>query len=425
MNTNILKKNLLIFAHYYVPDVASTGQLLKDLAEGMLDQFEVTVVCVVPSYDGTIESKYKVKKYYFEELNGVKIIRVRVPEFYKNSRISRIKNVISYFGGALGACKKSGQQDYVVTISQPPILGGILGVLGKILKKAKLIYCIQDFNPEQIIAVNYIQNKWIIHLLMKMDIFSCRCSDLIITVGCDLVDTLRNRFSNKDIPRCVMINNWIDEKNTYPLPYTNECVSVFKEEYGLEDKFVIMYSGNLGLYYDLENLIKVIGRIEPGTKSKDGREVVFAFVGNGSVLEKIIQYVQKHKMSNVIFIPYQDKERLVYSLNSADVHWCINAKGIKGVSCPSKFYGIIAVGKPVLGVLETGTEIRNLIEKTGCGLACDPGDYEQIEKNIRWFIEKAESIELERMGQNGYNYSVKYLGKDVSIEKYKKAILGV
>ena len=66
------KKRILIFAHYYTPDIASTGQILKDQAEGMLDEFEVTVICVVPSYDGVIEEKYKTQKYYFEELNGVK-----------------------------------------------------------------------------------------------------------------------------------------------------------------------------------------------------------------------------------------------------------------------------------------------------------------------------------------------------------------
>lgn len=88
------KKKLLIFAHYYAPDKASTGQILKDQAEGMLVEFDVTVICVVPSYSGTIEEKYKIHKYYFEELNGVRIIRIRVPEFSKTNKISRIRNIL-------------------------------------------------------------------------------------------------------------------------------------------------------------------------------------------------------------------------------------------------------------------------------------------------------------------------------------------
>ena len=86
-----MKKRLLIFAHYYAPDVASTGQIVQDIAEGIVDEFEVTVVCVVPSYTGLIEEEYKKQPYYFEEMNGVKIIRVRVPEFSKNNKVSRVR----------------------------------------------------------------------------------------------------------------------------------------------------------------------------------------------------------------------------------------------------------------------------------------------------------------------------------------------
>ena len=88
------------------------------------------------------------------------------------------------------------------------------------------------------------------------------------------------------------------------------------------------------------------GRIEDGPLTVDGREVVFAFVGAGSVKRKLEKYKEKHHIDNVIFIPYQKKEDLVYSLNAADVHWCVSAKGIKGVSVPSKLYGCLAVQKP-------------------------------------------------------------------------------
>ena len=426
------KKKLLIFAHYYAPDTASTGQILKDQAEGMLDEFDVTVICVVPSYGGTIEDKYKTQKYYFEELNGVKIIRVRVPEFTKANKVSRVKNIISYFFGALGAAMKAGKQDYVFTISQPPILGGLLGVLGKWMKHAKMIYCIQDFNPEQVMAVNYSSNKLILNAMMFADKFSCRHSDLVITVCSDLVDTLKNRFKGYKIPKYAMINNWIDEKEVYPLPQNHERVVAFKKQYDLDDKFVIMYSGNIGLYYDLEKLMKVMkqfrkgytlkGVYEPGPVTADGREVVFAFVGAGSVLDKLVLYTKEHHFENVIFIPYQDKEDLIYSLNAGDVHWCVNAKGIKGVSCPSKAYGIMSVAKPIIGVLEEGTEIRGLIEECNCGKCCEPGDYVEVADIIRWYIENAGTGEVEEMGRNGRKYLEKNLAKDVSIKKYIDAI---
>lgn len=427
------KKKILIFAHYYAPDTASTGQILKDQAEGMLDEFDVTVICVVPSYGGKIENRYRTQKYYYEELNGVKIIRVRVPEFTKSNKMSRIKNIIAYFFGALGASRKAGKQDYVFTISQPPILGGLLGVLGKWQKHAKMIYCIQDFNPEQVIAVGYSKNKFILKLMMILDKFSCRRSDLVITVGRDLVETLKKRFNNKNVPKYAMINNWIDEKEVYPLPADNERVQEFKRRYGLENKFVIMYSGNIGLYYDLEELVKVLrqfrkgytlkGVYEAGPKTSDGREVVFVFVGAGSVLDKLVLYTRKHHFENVVFIPYQDKADLIYSLNAGDVHWCVNAKGIKGVSCPSKAYGIMGVGKPIIGVLEKGSEVRRLIDEIGCGKCCEPGDYVEVADIIRWYIENAENDEVKQMGMNGRKYLEEKLAKDVSVQRYAEEIL--
>lgn len=417
------KKKMLIFAHYYVPDAASTGQILKDLAEGMLDEFDVTVICVVPSYNGTIDDKYITKKYYFEELNYVKLIRVRVPEFTKTNKFSRVKNILAYFFGALGASLKAGKQDFVFTISQPPILGGVLGVLGKWQKHAKMIYCIQDFNPEQIMAVGYYNNKFLLSIAMTADKFSCRMSNLIVTVGQDLAETLRNRFKSKNVPHYIVINNWIDEKKIYPLENNDENVAAFKRKYGLVDAFVIMYSGNIGLYYDLENIIKVIGQFR-NARTRTGKKVVFAFVGDGSMRNKLIEYVEKHDLENVIFIPYQNREKLIYSLNAGDVHWCVNSKGIKGVSCPSKVYGIMAAGKPILGVLEKGTEARILIEKCDCGRCCEPSQYEEIGKLIKWNIDNDSDVDnkLSDMGIRGRKYLEENLTKNAAIKRYVMAI---
>lgn len=342
------KKNLLIYAHYYIPDTASTGQILRELAEGMPDKFNITIICVVPSYLGVIDDKYKTKKYYKEKINGVNVLRTRVPEFTKINKKSRVKNILSYFFDAMGATFKVGKMDYVLSISQPPILGGLLGVWDKWMKHAKYIYNIQDFNPEQVLAVGYTKSRLVTDAMMWFDKFSYKRSNLVITVGRDLMETVRKRFKGKRVPKTVMINNWTDETEIYPLPQDHQRVMQFKKKYGLDGKFVIMYSGNIGLYYDLEKLIKVLkqfrkgytltGVREDGLRTKDGREVVFAIIGAGSVLQKLVQYSNRHHFENIVFIPYQDKADLVYSLNAGDVHWCVNAKGIKGVSCPSNVY---------------------------------------------------------------------------------------
>lgn len=444
MDQNNKRPHLIIYAHYYYPDVASTGQILMDLAEGFLDTFKVTVICVVPSYDGVVSSGYKVSRFFEEEINGVQIVRIRVPEFTKSNKVSRVRNILGYFFGAMAATFRIKEADYIFSISQPPILGGLLGVWGKWRQKgkdgrhARFIYNIQDFNPEQIMATNYSRSRILIKVMMELDIFSCSQADLIVTVGCDLVTTLKCRFRNHNIPKHAMINNWMNESEIFPLPCGDEGVNAFRKKYGLIDeagqyKFVIMYSGNIGLYYDLLNLVKVLkkfrkgytqkGVYEQGARTPDGREVVFAFVGGGSVLDNLRDYGRRHHFENLAFIPYQSKPDLIYSLNAGDVHWCVSAKGIKGVSCPSKCYGIMAVGKPVLGVLEEGTEIRRLIEASGCGICCEPENYVGVAGRIRWFIENAGSKQLTEMGLNGRRFLIERLSKDISIDRYKKAIL--
>ena len=412
-----MKKKLLIYAHYFYPDVASTGQILTELSEGMSDTFDITVICVVPSYSGTVDEKYKTQRIYKEEYKGIKVIRVRVPEFQKSNKISRIKNLVAYFFNSLIATMKIEKQDYIFTISQPPILGGVLGVLGKWIKGGKLIYNIQDFNPEQTIAVGYTKNKILLNTVMAIDKFSCKKADEVIVVGRDMQETLRNRFNNKKVPKNTFINNWTNEKEIQPLDQNHPKIVAFKEKYNLQDKFIIMYSGNIGLYYDLENIIKVIG------KFKNREDVVFAFVGDGTVKGKIESYVNENKLENVTFIPYQDKTDLIYSLNAADIHWVVNAKGIKGVSVPSKLYGVMASGKPVLGVLDKGSEARLIVEECNCGVCIEPENYSEIYNKINYILENKTIIES--LGSNGRTYLEKNLTKDVSINKYKNTILSI
>lgn len=415
------RKNLLIYAHYYYPDVASTGQILTELAEGLCDDFHTTVICTVPSYTGKISQYYRKHKYYFENINGVDVLRIRVPEFRKNFALSRIINIISYFVSAIFATLRVERQDYIFTISQPPILGGLLGVFGKKIKHAKLIYNIQDFNPEQIMAVNFTRSKLLLSAMMWLDKFSCTQADKIILVGRDMIDTLQARFKKKTeiikMPKYAHINNWINEEEIVPLPTDHKEVLAFKRRYGLDGKYVIMYSGNIGLYYDLGNILKII------EKFKKEKHVIFAFVGGGSVKEELVAYQKEHHLDNVVFIPYQDKKDLIYSLNAGDVHFVVNAKGIKGVSVPSKLYGVMAAGKPVLGILEEGSEARLIVEEAKCGMSVIPGDYNAIEKIIEQYISMQGTPELVEMGMHGRNYLARNLTRRLSLEKYRDEIL--
>lgn len=412
-----MKKKLLMYTNYFYPEVATTGQILTELAEGLTDTFDVTVICEIPSYAQAIDEKYKTKRFYFEEYKGMKVIRVRVPEVNKQSKVSRVKYILSYFFNCIGATFKAGKFDLVFTVTQPPILGGLLGVIGKMATRGKLMYQIMDFNPEQTIAVNYAGNRMVLRAMMWFDKLSCRTSDVVVTLGRDMQETLYKRFKNKNVPNNVVINNWIDETKVYPLEHSDERVAAFRKQYGLEGKFVIMTSGNIGLYYDFENLLKIMA------KFKDEKDVVFAFVGDGLVKPKLQEYVEKHQLTNVVFAPFQKKEDLNYSLNAADVHIVTNALGVKGVSVPSKIYGILAVNKPIWGILEKDSEAWKIIKDSNCGILAEAANYEQIEETLRTVI--AEKEKFVEKHSTGRAYLEAHLTKNQSIDAYRKALLDI
>lgn len=412
-----MKKKLLMYTNCFYPEVATTGQILTELAEGLTDTFDVTVICEIPSYAQAIDEKYKTKRFYFEEYKGMKVIRVRVPEVNKQSKVSRVKYILSYFFNCIGATFKAGKFDLVFTVTQPPILGGLLGVIGKMATRGKLMYQIMDFNPEQTIAVNYAGNKMVLRAMMWFDKLSCRTSDVVVTLGRDMQETLYKRFKNKNVPNNVVINNWIDETKVYPLEHSDERVAAFRKQYGLEGKFVIMTSGNIGLYYDFENLLKIMA------KFKDEKDVVFAFVGDGLVKPKLQEYVEKHQLTNVVFAPFQKKEDLNYSLNAADVHIVTNALGVKGVSVPSKIYGILAVNKPIWGILEKDSEAWRIIKDSNCGILAEAANYEQIEETLRTVI--AEKEKFVEKHSTGRAYLEAHLTKNQSIDAYRKALLDI
>ena len=375
------KKRILAYSIYYYPELASTAQIYTELFESLAGEFDITVVCAVPCYTGSIAPEYQEKRFYREEYNGVKAVRVPVRPYSKENKKSRILNILDFWFQARKATRELGRDfDLVFTYSQPPILGGMLGVYGAKVVKAPLIYGIQDFNPEQTMAVGYAGNALVHKAMMWFDKRSCRKSSCVIVPGRDLGETIESRFKGEKVPRYEVINNWTDDEAIAPIDKSDPRIVAWRERYGLAGKFVIMYSGNIGLYYDLQNIIKVIA------KFKDRSDIAFAFVGDGAVKAEIEQYARDNDLANVVFIPYQAKEELPVSLNAADAHLVTNAKGIKGVSCPSKAYGIMATNVPMIGVLEPGSEVWRIIEETGCGVLAETGCYDEIENALQAVI---------------------------------------
>ncbi|WP_026567966.1 glycosyltransferase family 4 protein [Bacillus sp. UNC41MFS5] len=407
------KKRIVFVINYFYPDVASIAQLMTDLVSDLQDEFDITVVAAQPGYAAE-QSKDK-KMIGTGKYGNVKVRRLKLPIVNKLSKVSRIRYILSYFLLALMATLFERKVDIIYSISQPPILGGLIGTIGKFFKRCKHIYNVQDFNPEQAAAIHYSGSKLVYQFARYVDMLNCKFADEVIVVGNDMQETLVERFKNKPVPKSSVINNWTNEKDIVPLAEDTAEVKRFREDHQLMGKFVVMYSGNLGLFYDLENIIAV------AKKMNDNPDIVFVYIGEGAIKRKMEMYVHDHQLNNVLFLPYQPKEFLKYSLNAADVHLVVNQKGIKGVSVPSKIYGVMAAGKPIMGVLEQGSEGQQLISNSRCGLVVEPQDYKGIYDGIMRFYQ-LEKGKREEMGVNGRVYLENHLTKEVSIHKYRKIL---
>lgn len=411
---NQRKKKLLMLLNYFHPEYASTGQLMTELARFLQDDFNITVIANIPSYSGEVDPKYIGKRFYDDQLENIKIIRVSVPKVDKTSKMSRIKYILTYSFNAFLAIFRAEKPDIIFTISQPPIFGGYLGRLGKLFRRTKLVYNIQDFNPEQSEAIGYNKLPLVNAVARWVDNRTCFASDAIVVVGRDMQETLFKRAKNIRRERSHVVNNWTDEKQIVPLSKTDPKVAAFLKQHQLENQFVVMYSGNIGLYYDLENIIKVIANF----KTYD--DMRFVFIGEGAKKQELVDYCTANDIDNVLFLPYQPKEDVIYSLNAADLHLITNQKGIKGVSVPSKIYGVMAVGKPILGILEQDSEAVLLVNNSGCGLHIEPKEYSEIEKAINWFYTNQDQLDL--MGSKGRKYLEENLKMSSSLENYRRIL---
>lgn len=410
------KKKITFVINYFYPDLAATSQLMTELTTRLQEDFDITVIAAQPGYAGEKRTTKKI----FEEgyVQRIKVVRIKLPTVNKNAKISRLKYISSYFALATIALLKEKNTDVIFTISQPPVLGGLIGTIGKLLKRSRHIYSIHDFNPEQAQAVAYTNNQAVFKIAKAVDKLNCRYADQVLVVGEDMAETLKERFSGQQVPGYTVISNWTDEEAIVPLEKHEPAIQEFLALHELQDKFVIMYSGNLGLYYDLENLVQV------AKEFVDQPDIVFLFIGEGAVKEQIQQYAQDQQLKNVKFLPYQPKEFLKYSLNAADVHLVVNQKGIKGVSVPSKIYGVMAAGKPVLGVLEQDSEVQRLIFESGAGVVIEPQNYQGVIHAIN-YLKSLPPRELKAMGLKGRIYLENNLTRDRSIKKYRHVLQAV
>ena len=220
---------------------------------------------------------------------------------------------------------------------------------------------------------------------------SFRKASYIVALGRDMQELVRANLPVRDHLKVVYIPNWADPSVICPV---NPASNPFINELGLKNKFLVQYSGNMGLSHDMETIIEA-------ARELSGDETIhFVMIGGGGKLGKIKGMAAHYNLTNVTFLPYQPRENLKYSLGASHVSLISLENGARGLSVPSKLYGIMGSGRPIIGIVPENCEVALTVREFNCGLVTAPKDVKALVNAIVWL--KSNDNERKSMGERAH-----------------------
>lgn len=354
---------------YYCPDQSATSQMLTDLALGLAGRgLDVHVVCSRQLYEdpGTRLPPSEV-------LSGVAVHRVLTTRFGRGRPMGRAVDYASFYvscGLVLMRLLRRG--DVLVAKTDPPLISLLCALVSR-AKGATLINWQQDVFPE--VASHLGMNPlpgWLDRLLRRLRDSSLRSAGMNVLIGSRMFEY----FAARGIPssQLLVIENWADADSIVPKAPT---ASALRQSLGLADKFVVCYSGNFGRAHDD---VALLGAAE---EMRDDKSVAFLFIGGGAKMESLKAKVAESRLTQVIFLPYQPRDSLEDSLAAADVHLASLIPSLEGMIVPSKFYGILAAGRPLIFIGDPDGELARVIGAAQCGLVVGAGQSAHLVSAIR------------------------------------------
>lgn len=378
----LVSKRLWVISELYYPEKTSTGYILTRLTEGFSEYFPVSVICGQPTY-----SARGIKAPRLEIRNRVHIRRCWGTTLDKNILPLRLINLITLtFSISLSALTCIRREDQVLVVTNPPTLPLVVAAICK-LKKAQCSLIVHDIYPDLAIAAGRLRADSL--LARVWDWFNTWLyvsMTHIFVLGRDMYAKVSRRL-DKNPERVRIATNWADLETIMPQPKNQNSLLA---ELGLKDKFVLQYAGNIGYPNDIASII------DAAVLLKDRQDIHFLFLGSGARRREIEVAVAKNNLSNVTLLNPRPRDDQSNFLNACDVALVTLVNGMKGVSVPSRTYNILAAGKPIIGIVEQGSELAMVIEEEQVGWVIPP---HQPEKLVSIILEaKRQPSLLAQMG---------------------------
>jgi colanic acid biosynthesis glycosyl transferase WcaI len=390
------KPRLLVLNQYYWPGVEATAQLLTELCEALARDAEVKVVTGV--LHGHEDAPRRVVQ------NGVEIVRVPSTSFERSKLGARAANYATYLTSALLRGLRGPRPDVVLCMTDPPIVADIALLVAR-RYRAPLVVISQDVFPEIAVQLKRLENPVAMRLLRGLVSLYLRRADRIVAIG----DTMRRRLEEKGArpDRLRVIPNWVDTSRLVPLEKAND----WARHIGLDEKFVVMHSGNVGHAQDLDSLVRA------ATFLRDLDDLAIFIIGTGARHAELVALTEQLEVDQVTFLYYQSRGVLAQSLSAADVHVVGLAPGLAGYVVPSRLYGILAVARPVIVAADPESETAQVVERVGCGIVVPPGRPELLARAIRDAHDG--KYDLVEMGRRGREWVEREADRSVAVNRYR------
>jgi colanic acid biosynthesis glycosyl transferase WcaI len=377
------KPKIVFINRYFHPDESATSQMLSDLARALAaSHFDVHVICSRQLYgDATVRLPLR------ETVQGVQVDRVATTRFGRSRLVGRAADYGSFYATSAWALLKSLRRgDIIVAKTDPPLLSLLAAPIAR-FRGATLINWQQDVFPE--VASHLGANplpRWLNHVLQRLRDYSLRSAYMNVLIG----DRMRQFMASRGVPgsRLCTIANWADGAAIRP---KRARLSRLRLELDLDAHFVVCYSGNLGRAHEFDTLIAAAEAL------REEPRFLFLIIGGGAKMNGLRSAVAARALTNFRFLPYQPRETLADSLAAADVHLVSLLPALEGLILPSKLYGILAAGRPLVFVGDANGDIALLVTRERCGRTVGVGDAGSLVAQLREL--ESDPAELEIMGE--------------------------
>jgi glycosyltransferase involved in cell wall biosynthesis len=399
-----MANKILFISQVFYPDEVSTANLFTNLCSELIkNEVEVEVWCAHPSY--TTPEKQARKKTY----NGIKINYLPSTNFRKSIFYGRLINYISFTFSVMIRLIMTKDKIPVFTHTTPPFLGIFISFIC-FLKKRKFVFILLDIFPEGLIRLGKLsRGNLLVRFWQRLFISSLRHSFKIIVIGRDMMKWIGD-LDSSFVMKMEYIPLWQDDELIQPKEFSENSYVLSNK---LKNRFVVQYSGNMGLWNDMQILGKMV------QNSID--DSIFMFVGGGMRKSELVSNADPRDYKNMILIPFQSNEIFKDILTACHVALVTLRKNLEGMAVPSKIYGIMAAGIPVIAIVPNESEIAFIIKEENCGVVVNPGDSSGLQNALRMIRidENARKI----FGMNGRRaFEEKYTCKKIS-SRYQSVIM--